>query len=581
MEITLVTKQEELQPYAAALAAQKLLAIDTETTGLDPHGSRLRLVQLAGEGLPVVVIDCFSFLPEGSSLLAEIIGSPGVKIFHNAKFDLQFLLPLGLLPQRIFDTMLAAQLLRSSGGPESAGLKAVAWHYLGEEVDKDEQQSDWSGALTERQISYAALDAMILLRLREAMVGKIYENNLQRVAAIEFQCARAVAFMEYCGINIDVEKWRVLTVRKEHERDQALEKLYAYSGRPAVQSLLWEDGAAAKVIGCNFDSNEFVVELLRKNNIAVKSTARWELYPYREHPLVEALAEYRRAAKALSAFLHPIPRAINERTGRLHAKYGQISAYSGRMSCYSPNVQQIPRENAFRECFLAPVGRKLLTADYSQIELRVAAQIAKDERMTAAFRSGKDLHLLTASLLQDKPMSRVTKAERQAAKAVNFGLIFGMGAAGLQQSALHSYGVELTMEQATLFRERFFSAYTGIKRWHDSARSWPPLEGRTLTGRRFLYPSNARLPLYLNSPVQGTAADILKLALGLICGRINLADTFIVAVIHDEILMEVPAETAERAAGLLKKCMEEAGNAILSDIPVVAEVNVADSWAEK
>lgn len=580
MEIRLIRNRDELLPYLNKLKEQRLIAIDTETTGLDPHYAKLRLAQIACPELPVLIIDCFPFLPEGAALLSEIIGSPSVKIFHNAKFDLQFLLPFGL-PHRIFDTMLAARLLRSSGGPESAGLRSVAWHYLNEEVDKEEQTSDWSGELTEAQIRYAALDAEILLRLRTVMVEKIYENGLRHVAEIEFHCAKAVAFMERCGIYLDTVKWKKLTSEKEQRRDEALTKLYKYTGRPAVQTTLWEDEGENEILGCNFDNNGYVIDLLQRNNIPVKSASRTELYPYMGEPLVEAVTEYRKSAKVLSTFLYPFPRAINAKTNRLHAKYGQISAWSGRMSCYSPNVQQIPREDAFRECFTAPKGRKLLMADYSQIELRVAAHIARDKRMTEAFRKGGDLHLLTASLLKNKPAEEVTKDERQAAKAVNFGLVFGMGAAGLRQSALMSYGVEMTAEEAGLFRERYFNAYDGIRRWHDSIKAAPPTEGRTLTGRKFLYPAESALPVYLNSPVQGTAADIMKKALGLIIGRIDLSETYIIAVVHDEILLEVQEEKAGENAALLKDAMEEAGNSILTSLPVEAVVKISASWAEK
>lgn len=582
MEIRLIFKKNDILPYLEALKKQKLIAIDTETTGLDPYSSRLRLIQLACDGLPVFVIDCFSFLPEGHGTLTEIISSPSVKIFHNAKFDLQFLLAQAFpLPCRIFDTMLAAQLLRSSDGSDSASLRSVAWHYLQEEVDKDEQKSDWKGELSKSQIRYAALDAEILLHLRAAMVKLIYEYGLQHVAEIEFRCVKAVAFMEYSGIYLDAEKWRALTIVKEKDRDASLHKLYKYSGIPAVQTSLWKDIGEEEALGCNFDNNSYVVGLLRRHDIIVKSTSKWELYPYAGHPLVEALMEYRKTSKALSTFLYPFLKMLSDKTQRLHAKYGQISAWSGRMSCYSPNVQQIPRESEFRECFAAPRGRKLLTADYSQIELRVAAQIAKDERMIEAFRNGDDLHLLTASLLQNKPMNDVTKVERQAAKAVNFGLIFGMGAAGLRQSALLSYGVELTLEQASLFRDKFFRVYTGIRHWHNSVKTSLPAEGRTLTGRKFLYRANSPLPIYLNSPVQGTAADIMKKALGLIIDRIDISETFIIAVIHDEILLEVPEDNAAATAVILKTSMEEAGNSILSLLPVEAIVNVSSSWAEK
>lgn len=581
MEVKIILRKEELLTWFETLMSQKILAMDTETTGLDPRADRVRLLQIAAPGMPTLVIDCFSFLPEGAELLKELMAAPSVKIFHNAKFDLQFLMPHDIFVDKIFDTMLAAQLLKSSGGPERFSLKAVAWHYLEESVDKEEQTSNWGGELTRRQIEYAALDAEILLRLRSVLVEKIYENGLARVAEIEFHCARAVAFMEYHGIYLNMGKWRELTAQKEVERDAALKKMYKFTGPPAVQTTLWADEGKEEILGCDFDSSTYVVQMLNDNGVPVTGTSKLDLLPYRSHPLVAALSDYRKAAKALSSFLYPFPGMLERKTSRLHPNYGQISAWSGRMSCYNPNVQQIPRDAEFRGCFTARSGRKLLIADYSQIELRVAAQIARDRRMTEAYRNGEDLHLLTASLVQNKPMADVTKAERQAAKAVNFGLIFGMGAAGLQQYAELSYGVTMTLEEATAFRERYFKAYTGILKWHETVRAALPAEGRTLTGRKFLYDGNSGLPTYYNSPVQGTAADIMKYALGLMVRRIDLHDTYICAVIHDEIILEVPEEKSEETAALLKRTMEEAGNAILPDIPVVSEVVVSDSWADK
>jgi len=246
----------------------------------------------------------------------------------------------------------------------------------------------------------------------------------------------------------------------------------------------------------------------------------------------------------------------------------------------SPNIQQIPRSAKFRACFIAPLGRKLIIADYSQIELRVAAEITHDPRMTAAYHNGDDLHRLTASLMLGKDMDSVAPQERQAAKAVNFGLIFAMGAAGLKGYAEQSYGVEMTLEQAEQFRNSFFKAYTGMDKWHRALKKNPPTEGRTLAGRRFAFSKNAGLAIFSNSPVQGTAADITKKALGMLVNRLKGTDTHIIGVIHDEILLESPDETADEAAEILKSTMEAAGNSILKSVPCEAEVSIAQNWAD-
>lgn len=579
MEYRLIKTADELSPYLSALLAAKVVGIDTETTGLDPHGDKLRLVQLAIPAHPVLVLDCFAFLPDGLAMLKEIFASPAVKVFHNAKFDLQFLMGHGIAAMPVFDTMLSAQLLRSSGGSARANLAAVAAHYLDEEVDKGEQKSNWGEALSESQIAYAAKDAAVLLRLRDAMMPQLYANGLAQIAKIEFACVQAMAQMEYSGIALDQTRWEQLTEETQQLQNDALEKLYAYSGRPTYQLTLW--GEEIPLEKGNFESNPYVLQLLRQNGVDVPSTDKRHLAPFAAHPLVQALSDYRRSAKALSSFLYPMPAMVNPVTGRLHPKYGQIGAWSGRMSCGGPNIQQIPREQAFRRCFCAPPGRKLIIADYSQIELRVAAQISGDRRMTEAYRRGEDLHRLTAALVSDVAAEQVTKSQRQAAKAVNFGLIFGMGAAGLQQYAQQSYGVEMTLEQAESFRNSFFKAYTGIAAWHKDVRNAKPTEERSLSGRRFMFGANAGASGLYNTPVQGTAADITKAALGLLAKKLLGTDIKIIAVVHDEILLEAAAENAEQTAVLLQLAMEQAGNKILRDIPCVAEATIADDWAGK
>jgi DNA polymerase-1 len=253
---------------------------------------------------------------------------------------------------------------------------------------------------------------------------------------------------------------------------------------------------------------------------------------------------------------------------------------AGRMSCWNPNIQQIPRSMDFRSCFIAPQGKKLIVADYSQIELRVATEITQDTRMTSAYKAGEDLHTLTASLMLGKPFNTITKQERQAAKAVNFGLIYAMGAAGLKQYALQSYGANMTLEQAEDFKTRFFKAYTGINTWHRELRKSPPIEGRTLTGRKFTFSPNSGLSGLCNTPVQGTAADIVKKALGMLVERVKGTEIKIIAVVHDEIILESTDAVADDAANLLKSTMEEAGNSILKHVPCQADVNVSQNWAK-
>jgi len=570
---------DQLLPYLDSLRRTGTLAVDTETTGLDPRADRLRLVQIAAQGLPVLVLDCAVFLPDGRDLLMRVFSSDAVKVFQNAKFDLQFLHAAGIeVKPPLFDTMLAAQLLNSSGGPPRVNLAALARHYLQQELPKEEQKGDWSGTLRDEQLVYAARDAQILLDLRNVMVPLLRDNRLKEVARLEFACVRAIAQMEYRGIHVNLEKWAELRRKTEAVRDAALESLYAYTGRPMMQMSLFGEDVS---IGRNLDSNPYILSLLHKHGIDVADTSHYSLGVFQSHPLVSALLEYRKAGKSLSSFLLPFPDLVNRLTGRLHPRYGQNGAWSGRMSCGGPNIQQIPRDAAFRACFDAPKARKLVIADYSQIELRVAADLAHDSRMMDAYSRNEDLHRLTASLVSGRPLAEITRQERQAAKAVNFGLIFGMGAKGLQAYASGTYGVSMTLEEAVRFRERFFDAYTGIASWHRQLRSHPPTESRTVSGRRHVYGESPGLAGLSNTPVQGSAADILKQALGLLVDALASTDAFLVAVIHDEIIIEAGEGEAADIAILLKSTMEQAGAHYLKRVPAIADVHVADSWAEK
>ncbi|MFO7611050.1 MAG: DNA polymerase, partial [Clostridia bacterium] len=414
--------------FREEILAENVIAVDTETTGLDPNSDSLRLIQIAVFGKPVFVLDMLLCDDADRNAVAEILMAPSIKIFQNAKFDIQFLYASGFeTGGRIFDTMLAAQLLKTPEGPARFGLDSISSFFLGAAVSKEEQTSGFDGELREAQIEYSARDASVLLELRSVMAPALVSNGLADIASIEFQCTRAVAEIESFGILLDIDRWNILTDETREICGQAESRLFKHAGSRIVQPDFF---GSETTIGINLNSNKQVLDLLHDNGINVADTSKAALSPYRNEPLVRDLQEYRKATKMLGGFLEPMPSFINPATGRIHANYSQIGASSGRMSCWGPNMQQIPRDASFRECFIPSTGNSLVIADYSQIELRVAAQIARDEMMIEAYRNGGDLHKLTASLITGTPIESVTKKQRQAAKAVNFGLIFAMGARG-------------------------------------------------------------------------------------------------------------------------------------------------------
>ena len=534
--------------------------------GLDPYQARIRLIQLAVKNQSVIVVDLDAF-DSVSELqpLQWVLMSDSVKVFHNANFDIKMLWSIGFnVNGQIFDTMLAARLLSPAG---RVTLSEVARTYLDiPRCRKSEQTSDWSGNLVDSQLLYAAHDARILLRLRERLKPQLADEALTEVAKIEFDCVRATAEMEYFGMMLDADQINRYRRRVEAQRIELQTILYGYLGEINLTSPTQLKAALANV------------------GVEVESTSRRALYLLIDsHPCISALLTYKKLSTLITSFFNPVPRATSAHTGRVHANYWQLGAATGRFSCSGPNFQQVPRDVDVRRCFIADSGRKLVIADYSQIELRVAAAISADRKMIKAYRNGEDLHRLTASLVQDISPEDVTQEQRDAAKAINFGLIYGIGPKGLMYSAKGNYGVEMSLEEAEMFRRRYFEAYSGIRAWHRKS-GWElkfTNKQRTLCGRRFVWREPPSYTVFINRQVQGTAADIAKIALGRLPFALKGTEAKIIAMIHDEIIIEAPEANAHDAAALLQRTMETAGSEVLKTVPVVAEARIADNWSQK
>jgi DNA polymerase I-like protein with 3'-5' exonuclease and polymerase domains len=574
-----ITQHDQLKKHQSSLQSAAVVGIDTETTGLDPLQDQLRLVQIATPGSPTLIIDMWRTDPATHGCLRDLLSGGAVKVFQNAKFDLKFLHQAGLpVAGRVFDTYLAGQLLRQKTRLAKLTLDTLAQHYLSVDVSKDQQTSDWRGELSVEQYEYAARDAAILIPLRAAMIRDLQSEDLVAVAQLEFQCLPSVVEMELTGIHLARDQWSQLGQHLEKQQASAAAALHAQLRKSSVQLTLFGDDGG----DLNLDSPPQVLQALKDQGIPLTNTSKHQLTPLaRQYRVVQHLLDYRKAAKALQAFIYSVPDTIHPVTGRLHPQYHQIGAATGRFSCGHPNLQQIPRSRDFRSCFVAKAGHKLVIADYSQIELRVVAEISRDETMIEAYRIGQDLHRLTASLIANKALDEVTKDERQAAKAVNFGLVYAMGARGLKAYAETTYGVAMTLEEAELFRQRFFEAYAGVAHWHQSVKKSQTTVARTLAGRTYRWKQKASLTGLYNFPVQGTAADIVKQALADLIDVLRGSSAKIVGMVHDEILLETASQEAPQIAQILKATMEQAGARHLTRVPVVADTVVADNWAEK
>jgi DNA polymerase-1 len=561
----LVTDAADLELVAAALDEAPAVALDLETTGLDPRSDRVRLLSVAARTISgecfAYLVDCFATDP--APLFPLLAGR--ALVGHNLQFDLQFLARRGFEPGAAHDTMLLSQLVHGTRRPRGFHtLARVAERELGEKLPKELQRSDWSGALTPEQLGYAARDVLVLLPLLDALRAKIRETGQERVAAIEGRCLPAVAWLASSGVGFDPPAWEALA----HEATKRAEALSARLDAAAPR----RDGCLLTEGAWNWSSPEQVREAFAAAGVALDSTDDGALAAA-DHPLAALLREYRSASKRASTY-GPKWAAGAYRGGRLFAGWRQIGADPGRMACAAPNLQNLPRGGRYRACLTAPAGRVLVKADYSQIELRIAAKVAGERKMLACYRAGEDLHALTARLILGK--EDVTGADRQVAKSLNFGLLYGMGAEGLRAYARSTYGVELTEDEARCYREAFFTAYPGLRRWHRSVPR-APADTRTLTGRR--RQGVRRFTEKLNTPVQGTGADGLKAALALLWERRgDCPGAFPVLAVHDEIVVEADAGQADAAAAWLRQAMVGGMAPLIAPVPVEVEVKTSRTW---
>jgi DNA polymerase I len=563
----LIRSADELQAVVNAVAESRYVGLDTETTGLDPRGDRLRLLSLDCEtndgGRFAYLVDAFAVDP--SPVWAPL--AEAEVVIHNAAFDLGFLGRLGFVPGRVRDTLLLSQVLYAGGHtrgvpPIRHGLKDCCRRELDIELAKDLQASDWSGRLTNEQLAYAVTDATVLVPLFRALSEKLKTNGLTRATAIESAAIPCIAWLSASGVPFDSERWKSLARAAKVEAEQARATLDAAA--PERPGTLFGDN-------WNWDSPEQVKEALALAGCSVDSTADGVLAAL-DHPLPNLLRDYRDAHKRLTTYGDGWLSHVAS-DGRVYPRWMQLGANSGRMACGSPNMQNLPR-GEYRKCVAAPPGRVLVRADYSQVELRIAAKVSGDQALMAAYERGDDLHKLTAR--QVLGLAQVTKEHRQLAKALNFGLLYGMGAKGFRAYARSHYGLELAEEQATGYREAFFCAYPGLRRWHRSVGDGPA-DTRTLSGRRVLRVE--RFNEKLNLPVQGTGADGLKQAMGLLWKRrVECPSAIPVLAVHDEIVVECPEDDADRAAAWLKSAMLDGMAPLVKPVPVEVEVNVGRTW---
>jgi DNA polymerase I len=618
-EAVLVQTSEQLQALAAQLAQAEMIAFDLETTDLDKQAGEIVGIALAikpptayyipvghlatagqTESGQMGLFASTKTLAEGQLPLAQVLEAlrpaltnPAIpKVGHNAKFDYSFLQRYGITVTPIsFDTMIAEWLTDPDSKYKS--LKPLARHRLRLEmqeietlIGKGKQQQSFALVPIAQAAPYGAADADATLRLVAPLRHEIRQMKLENLLDLEMPLIPVLASMEAEGVAIDVPYFAELAQELTGRLQELERQIQAIAGRE------FNVNSTQQLSDVLFKELDLPHERLRKTQSGYFSTANdvlEGLIPNDTTGIVRLLMTFRELGKLKSTYVEALPLLVNRQTGRLHTSFNQTGTVTGRIASSNPNLQNIPIRTAegrkIRRGFVARPGWVFLAADYSQVELRILAHISQDAALLEAFRQDQDIHRTTAAAVHGVPVAEVTSEQRRFAKAVNFGLIYGMGAYRLARDS------ELTLAEANEFITTYFQRFPGIRRYLDGTKEQAYKKGyvETLFGRRRYFPElasgtqNRNSPTAqraereaINHPIQGTAADIIKVAMLALHKALqaNFRARMLLQV-HDELILEVPEEETTAVTELVINTMS---TAFQLDIPLKVSASTGENW---
>ncbi|SHI26359.1 DNA polymerase I [Pollutimonas bauzanensis] len=587
---------DDFERWLADIEAAGLVALDTETTSLDPM-----LARLVGISLSVTPgVACY--IPVGHRGPDQVLQLPkqqvldrlrpwlqnpaAAKLLHNAKYDAHVFMNEGIgLAGITEDTMLQSYVLESH---KRVNLQELGQRWLGRTgttfedlCGKGAKQICFDEVDVDKASYYACEDADFTLQLHQVLRPKVaLDPGLESIYQLEIKASRVLTAMERNGVGIDAH----VLAMQSHELGQQLlsleKKAYELAGQPFNLN-------SPKQLG-EILFQRMHLPVIRKTASGAPSTDEDVLSKLaRDYPLPELLLEYRGLAKLKSTYTDKLPKMINPATGRVHTRYSQAAVVTGRLASSDPNLQNIPVRSPegrrVRAAFVATKG-KIVSADYSQIELRVMAHVSDDENLRSAFAQGEDIHRATASEVFGVALADVSAEQRRAAKAINFGLIYGMGEFGLASS------LGITRDAAKAYINRYFARYPGVAIYMEQTRRMAHELGyvETVFGRRLWLPEirGAKGPRLaaaeraaINAPMQGTAADLIKLAMVASQEWIEAEglETLMVMQVHDELVFDVPTAEVETVMQHLPDLMCKVATL---RVPLVAEVGVGANWEQ-
>ena len=603
-----ILDQARFDVWLKKLNDAKLIAFDTETTGLDAQQAQLVGLSFAvkpGEAAYIPLTHSYMGVPEQLDrdsvlrALKPLLEDPAkAKVGQHAKFDMNILAncaiggdqACGIMVQGVaFDTMLESYVLDSTATRHD--MDSLALKYLGHSTTsfqdiagKGVKQLTFDQISLEQAGPYAAEDADVTLRLHQALHEKLLAiPSLNKVLTdIEMPLVPVLARIERQGALVDANLLGIQSVELGDKLVALEREAFAIAGEEFNLS-------SPKQLGVIL-YEKLGLPIISKTAKGQPSTAEAVLAELAEQdfPLPKVLMQYRSMSKLKSTYTDRLPEQINPRTGRIHTSYHQAVTATGRLSSSDPNLQNIPIRTAegrrIRQAFVAPKGYKLLAADYSQIELRIMAHLAKDEGLLHAFRNNLDVHSATAAEVFGVELGDVTVDQRRSAKAINFGLIYGMSAFGLAKQI----GVDRKQSQAYI--DRYFARYPGVLDYMERTRTQAAEQGyvETIFGRRLYLPDiNAKNQALrkgaertaINAPMQGTAADIIKKAMVAVDNWLTASglDARVILQVHDELVLEVREDLVDQVRDEVRIHMSEATKL---DVPLLVEVGVGNNWDE-
>jgi len=591
-----VLEQDALQAWLKRIRAARLVALDTETTALDPMQARIVGISLCVEPGVACYIPVAHRGPDAVAQLSKtqvletlrdwLEDPQSAKVLHNAKYDAHVFLNEGIALQGIaHDTMLQAYVLESH---QRVNLQDLSQQWLGRTgtayedlCGKGAKQIGFDEVEVAQAAHYASEDADFTLQLHQVLRPKVAEHaGLDAIYRLEIEASRVLTRVERHGVRVDA----ALLAQQSHEIAQELLRLetavYALAGQPFNLN-------SPKQLG-EILFTRMGLPVVRKTAGGAPSTDEDVLSKLaRDYPLPQLLLDYRGLSKLKSTYTDKLPRMINPNTGRVHTRYAQAAVITGRLASSDPNLQNIPvrtqEGRRVRAAFVAGFDR-IVAADYSQIELRVMAHVSGDANLQAAFAAGHDIHRSTAAEVFGVALDAVSTEQRRAAKAINFGLIYGMGEFGLAAN------LGITRDAARLYIDRYFARYPGVAAYMDKIKAQARAQGyvETVFGRRLWLPDMraAKGPrgaaaerAAINAPMQGTSADLIKMAMVAVQDWLDAQGmrSLMIMQVHDELVFDAPLDEVATLQAELPQRMS--GVAKLA-VPLVVDVGVGQNWGE-